>query len=295
MKADGHHPAKRWTAAQRWALAALICTAVLLLVSAPLALLPLAAYVGACCLAPFFPHWSWYLPILSHGSRHSRAVALTFDDGPDPRATPALLDLLQRYGHPATFFLLGRRAARHPDLVDAILKNGHSVGNHSFSHDTWLMFKSSKRLLGDIEATQQILACHGVRPLAFRPPVGITNPLLGAVLSRLDLYVVNFSCRGYDLGNRRIAHLAAKLLKRVRGGDILLLHDISPPRTADLKPWLHEVERLLGGLTQKGLTVIPLEDLIGRKVMAYVDRAPSAAERLASASKWCQQRGSEAR
>jgi peptidoglycan/xylan/chitin deacetylase (PgdA/CDA1 family) len=241
-------------------------------VSAPLALVPLTAYVGFCCLALFLPHWSWFLPILSHGSRSSRTVALTFDDGPDPRATPALLNLLQKRGHKATFFILGHRAARHPELVDAILKAGHSVGNHSFSHDKWLMLRSSKRLSADIAATQKLLAGHGVRPLAFRPPVGITNPLLDAVLSRLDLFAVNFSCRGYDLGNRRLTNLAAKLLGRVRGGDILLLHDTSPPRTEDLKLWIDEVERLLTGLTQKGLAVVPLEDLIGRKVMVSVEK-----------------------
>jgi peptidoglycan/xylan/chitin deacetylase (PgdA/CDA1 family) len=269
MAATDHPSRKRWTTAQRGALAALVCAGVLLTVWPPLALLPLAAYVGLCCLAPFYPHWSWYLPILSHGSRKSQTVALTFDDGPDPRATPALLNLLERYGVTATFFLLGRRAARHPELVDAILKAGHSVGNHSFSHDKWLMLRSSKRLAADIAATQKLLAGHGVRPLAFRPPVGITNPLLGTILNRLGLYAVNFSCRGYDLGNRRLTHLAAKLLDRVRGGDILLLHDTAPPRTADLKLWLEEVERLLTGLANKGLRVARLEDLIGRKVMVY--------------------------
>jgi peptidoglycan/xylan/chitin deacetylase (PgdA/CDA1 family) len=238
--------------------------------------------VGLCCLALFFPHWSWYLPIFSHGSRGSQTVALTFDDGPDPRATPALLSLLQRHGHRATFFLLGHRAARHPKLVEVILNAGHTVGNHSFSHDKWLMLRPSRRLSADIAATQEILAGHGVRPLAFRPPVGITNPLLGPVLNRLGLYAVNFSCRGYDLGNRRLKNLAAKLLKKVRGGDILLLHDTAPPQAADLKLWLQEVERLLKGLAQKGLTVVPLEDLIGRKVMICAKRASSEGQDASS-------------
>lgn len=273
MSAAGHQREGRWPPALRWALAALTCAAVLLPVSPLLALVPLGAYVGFCCLAPFFPHWSWYLPIFSHGSRSSQTVALTFDDGPDPGTTPALLNLLQKKGHKATFFLLGRRVARHPELVDAILKAGHSVGNHSFSHDKWLMLRSSKRLSADITATQELLAGHGVRPLAFRPPVGITNPLLGAVLNRLGLFAVNFSCRGYDLGNRRLKNLAAKLLKRVRAGDIILLHDTTPPQAADLKLWLEEVERLLTGLAHKGLRVAPLEDLIGRKVMVYLEAA----------------------
>jgi peptidoglycan/xylan/chitin deacetylase (PgdA/CDA1 family) len=252
-------------------------------------MLPLAAYVGICCLVPFFPNWSWYLPVVSRGSRKSNTVALTVDDGPDPRTTPALLGLLDRHAVKATFYLLGHRAARHPELVADILAEGHTVGNHSHSHAPSLMLRSKKRLSSDIAATQELLAGHGVRPLTFRPPVGITNPLLKSVLARLDLFAVNFSCRAYDLGNRRIDGLAAKLLERVRPGDILLLHDTAPPgvQEVDLERWLGEVGKLLVGLGDKGLTVVPLADLIGREVMVYTE-APSA-------SALRQQRGSEAR
>ncbi|MDJ0783163.1 MAG: polysaccharide deacetylase family protein [Desulfosarcinaceae bacterium] len=267
MTLTGKDHSGRWSPAHGWALAALICAGAVIFVAPPLAMLPLAVYAGICCLAPFFPHWSWYLPVISHGSRQSRAVALTFDDGPDPATTPALLELLHRHGIRATFFLLGRRAARHPDLVDAILAAGHTVGNHSYSHAPWLMLRSSKRLSADIVATQRLLAGHGVRPRAFRPPVGITNPLLGGVLRPLDLIVVNFSRRAYDLGNRRLADLATKLLRRVRPGDILLLHDAAPPRPAEVPIWLAEVERVLAGLANRQLMVVPLEDLIDRKIM----------------------------
>ena len=267
-----HH----WTPAQRWALIALICAVLLLMAAPSLALLPVGAYAGVCFLAPFFPHWSWYLPIVSRGERHSRdarAVALTFDDGPDPRATPMLLNLLDKHGVKATFFLLGRRAIRHPEIVDAILAAGHTVGNHSYSHDLTLMLRSSKSLSADIEAMQKLLAGHGIRPRAFRPPVGITNPMLGTVLRRLGLFAINFSRRGYDMGNRRLDNLAAKLLQRTEPGDILLLHDTAPPEKADLGIWLAEVETLLEGLQKRGLTVAPLESLIGREVMACLNDA----------------------
>jgi peptidoglycan/xylan/chitin deacetylase (PgdA/CDA1 family) len=287
MAAAGPKSERGWSPAQRWALTAFVCGVALLPFSRPLAMLPLAAYVGTCCLAPFFPQWGWYLPIVSRGSRRSQAVALTFDDGPDPRATPAILALLDRHGVKATFFLLGRRAARHPELVDAIIAKGHTVGNHSYSHDPTLMLRPARHLSADIEAAQHLLTGHGIRPLAFRPPVGITNPLLRSVLERLDLFAVNFSCRAYDLGNRRLENLAAKLLGRVRPGDILLLHDTAPPTAADMGRWLSEVDKLLVGLGRKGLRVTPLADLIGREVMVY-PAAPSAAALR-------QQRGSEAR
>jgi peptidoglycan/xylan/chitin deacetylase (PgdA/CDA1 family) len=289
MVSPGGEEGRRWTPAQGWGLTALVCAALLLPLSAPLAVLPLAVYAGVCCLVPFFPNWSWYLPIVSRGSRSSMTVALTFDDGPDPRSTPALLGLLERHAVKATFYLLGRRAARHSELVAAILGKGHTVGNHSHSHAPTLMLRSKGHLSADILATQQLLAGHGIRPLTFRPPVGITNPLLKSVLTRQNLFAVNFSCRAYDLGNRRLDGLAAKLLERVRPGDILLLHDTVPPRAgdADVKRWLLEVDRLLAGLGDKGLTVVPLADLIGREVMVYAEASAASALR--------QQRGSEAR
>ncbi len=273
---------RNWTPARRWALIALVSVVLLLMAAPSLALLPVGAYAAVCFLAPFFPHWSWYLPIVSRGNcasrptRGSKAVALTFDDGPDPQATPLLLDLLDRHGTMATFFLLGRRAVRHPELVDAILAAGHTVGNHSYSHDLTLMLRSSKRLSADIEAMQKLLAGHGIRPRAFRPPVGITNPMLGAVLRRLGLFAVNFSCRGYDMGNRRLDNLATKLLKRARPGDILLLHDTAPPRKENLAVWLSEVEKLLVGLENKGLKVKPLESVIGREVMIHTGATSSS-------------------
>ena len=274
---------RSWSWAGRWALVALILTLILLPVSLRAAMLPLAAYALICCLVPFFPQWSWYLPVVSRGDRNVAAVAVTFDDGPDPRTTPALLRLLERHAVKATFFLLGRRAARNPDLVTAIITAGHTIGNHSYSHDSSLMLRSAKRLADDIAATQELLAGHGIRPLAFRPPVGVTNPLLASVVARLGMFTVNFSCRAYDLGNRRLSRMAAKLLGRVRPGDILLLHDAAPPQAEALSVWLSEVDQLLVGLAAKGLEVVPLADLIGREVMGYSEAALR------------QQRGSKAR
>jgi hypothetical protein len=100
----------------------------------------------------------------------------------------------------------------------------------------------------------------------FRPPAGITSPRLGPVLDRLGMTAVSFSRRALDLGNRRIAGTALRILGRVRPGDIILLHDSSPGKTgSDL--FLRELESLLRGLEDRGLSVIPLERLIGRPVM----------------------------
>jgi peptidoglycan/xylan/chitin deacetylase (PgdA/CDA1 family) len=249
--------------------------ALLLAVPAPrLAILPLAAFVLVCLIAPFCPQCSFFLPVISRGRVGSRNIALTFDDGPSPHSTPFLLDLLAKYHLKATFFVVGSQAKAHPQLIRALLVDGHSIGNHSYFHDNLLMLKSARTLERDIRLTQHVLAQAGVRPLFFRPPVGITNSRLGAVLSGQGLHALTFSCRVYDRGNRNIGNLASRVLKKIRPGDILLLHDC-PPGDKSTEYWLHELDLLFHVLKQRQL-VVPLAELIGQPVMV------SAKEKTAS-------------
>ena len=167
----------------------------------------------------------------------------------------------------AAFFVVGKRAARHPDLVRAIAARGHEVGNHAFDHNRFRMFWQPQVLIDEITATQRALHRLGIVPLAFRPPVGITTPPMGKVLADLGLDAVTFSCRAFNRGNRRIQRLAASILRRVRPDDIVLLHDAAPPGQATVDQWLAEIETILQGIATRRLTVVPLSRLIGRPVM----------------------------
>jgi len=217
-------------------------------------------------VAPFLPRLGFFLPIISRGKRGERGVALTFDDGPDPEVTPRLLDLLDRHSAPATFFVTGERAARHPDLLRDILSRGHSIGNHSYRHLPFLMLKGMTTLRREIASTQSVVARFGVVPLAFRPPVGIVNSRLWRVLLEQGMFCVNYSCRAVDFGNRRISRLSAKVLGTVSPGDIIALHDVAP-RREKAERLLDEFDGLLRGLKEKGLEVVPLPRLIGKEVM----------------------------
>ena len=239
---------------------------ILLFVDIRTAPLPLLAFLLACAVAPFLPRVGFFLPIVGRGKPGEKGVALTFDDGPDPEVTPLLLDLLDRHSVPATFFVTGERAARHPSIIRDILSRGHAIGNHSYHHFPFLMLKGIRTLRREIESTQSCLAGFGILPLAFRPPAGITNPLLRRVLLEQGMFCVNYSCRAVDLGNRRIGRLSEKVLKAVSQGDIIALHDVAP-RHAGTERLLAEFAALLGGLKEKGLEVVPLDRLIGREVM----------------------------
>jgi peptidoglycan/xylan/chitin deacetylase (PgdA/CDA1 family)/SAM-dependent methyltransferase len=239
---------------------------VLLFVDVRLSALPLLAYVLVCMAAPFFPRFGFFLPIVSRGGRKQPWVALSFDDGPDPEVTPRVLDLLDRHGVKAVFFMIGAKAEANPDLVREVLARGHDVGNHSWHHHPFLMLEGTGTLRRELTRAQDIFQGFGIQPRAFRPPVGITSSRLWSVLLDHGMFCMNFSCRAPDLGNRRLARLAQRILGKVRAGDLILLHDVKPP-SAPVETLLAELEDLLQGLKAKGLEVVPPAKLVGRSLM----------------------------
>ena len=251
---------------------------VLLLVLAPAwAWTPMAAFVASCLAAPFLPRLSFYLPITSRGPRTARGLSLTFDGGPDPRLLPELLAVLARHGAKATFFVTGAQAELHPDLLEAVLAGGHTLGNHGYSRSEFLMFASEKTLRKDLAAAQAVFQGLGVTPLAYRPPLGFTNPRLWRILLEQGLFCVNFSVRALDLGNRRVQGLAARLLRKSRPGDVVLLHAVAPAG-GNTGAFLGELEALLQGYRARGLELLPLERLLDREIMQRGPSSPAAVE-----------------
>jgi peptidoglycan/xylan/chitin deacetylase (PgdA/CDA1 family) len=206
------------------------------------------------------------VPVISRGTSSRKAVALTFDDGPDPLTTPELLRLLKKHRAVGTFFVTGHRVVRYPQLTKDIIAQGNSLANHSFHHDMLGAFRSTPTMQHEIEATQRALKDLGIVALAYRPPMGITSPRLRRLMHKENMFVVNFSCRAWDGGNRRIRNMSRRILKRVRANDILLLHDnLAEPSL--FSHWAGEVDLTLKGIPEKGLEILPLADLIGRPVM----------------------------
>ena len=256
-----------FSAAAKTGLATFLLAIILFVVDGWLAVIPLAGFLLLCLAAPFFPRFGFYLPVIWKGASGKKAVTVTFDDGPDPLTTPLLLELLFKRQIKATFFVTGEKAAAHPKLVKEIVRHGHLVGNHSYRHSYWILFKTSPNIVEDIEAAQNVLNDFGIRPLAFRPPAGITSPRMGSALLKTGMYLVNFSCRALDGGNRRISNITKRILERIRPDDIVLLHDSRPPDESLIPVWLNEIENLLAGIETKGLMVLPLSELIGKPVM----------------------------
>ncbi len=152
-------------------------------------------------------------------------VYLTFDDGPHPRHTPGFLEVLARYGCRATFFLTGRQAARHPDIVRTIADAGHRLGSHGYDHSPMIWRREGvirENLKRSIGAIADIT---GESPRLFRPPHGWFGRSLRSAAGDLDLKIVLWSLSPADYVANPPTILERRIVRRVRPGDIVLLHD----------------------------------------------------------------------
>jgi peptidoglycan/xylan/chitin deacetylase (PgdA/CDA1 family) len=159
---------------------------------------------------------------ISHVHTQESIAALTFDDGPDPEYTPRLLDILERYGAHATFFMTGKAVQAHPELVRRVAAAGHAIGNHSWDHPSFPSISGRERR-AQIRACAQALAPYGSR--LFRPPYGDQN-----IASRIDAVllgykVVMFDARSDDWCGGDSDTIARQLERRMHPGAILVAHD----------------------------------------------------------------------
>jgi peptidoglycan-N-acetylglucosamine deacetylase len=153
------------------------------------------------------------------------SVALTFDDGPNPDATPLILDALRARDVKATFFILGRHAERWPELVARVANEGHAIGNHGYYHRK-LHFKSPAYVRDDLErGTRAIERASAAHPRLFRAPHGFRSPWVTAIARRLGQRTVGWSLGVWDSDRPGVEAIAARTVEGARPGAILLLHD----------------------------------------------------------------------
>jgi peptidoglycan-N-acetylglucosamine deacetylase len=190
------------------------------------------------------------------------SVALTFDDGPDPEGTPAVLDALDRLGWTATFFMLGVQADRYPAVAAAVATAGHEIAVHGFSHHNHLL-RGPVDVQRDVSrAVSAVAAATGVRPSWFRPPYGVFT--LGSLIAarRAGLQPVLWTAWGRDWEPRRPAAVTATVGRQLRPGGTVLLHD-SDCATRVAGSWrctVAALPRLAAVVDQLGCTVRPLRE-----------------------------------
>lgn len=189
-------------------------------------------------------------------------VAITIDDGPDPEVTPQVLDLLDAHGQRATFFCIAERVRAHPALAREIVARGHSIQNHTARHRHDFSLLGPRGFAAEIGRAQDIVEqVTGRRPVCFRAPAGLRNPFLAPVLHRMRLPLVSWTRRGFDTRERDAGTVLARLVKNLRAGDILLLHDGHAARTTAGRPVVLEVlPPLFARLQAEGLRAVTLPE-----------------------------------
>jgi len=203
-------------------------------------------------------------PILGVDSaRAGDRVAITFDDGPDATHTPAILELLERGGHRATFFVIGRRAEAEPELLAEMVRRGHGLGNHSYAHSHATPFLHPTRLAADLARAQEVMAQAGARVRFFRPPIGLLSPRVAAAARRTHLSIVGWTATARDgRASTTADEAAARLIAAARPGAILVLHD-AVERGGREPVALAALTSLLSALQARGLRSVTLDELIG--------------------------------
>jgi len=206
-----------------------------------------------------FPQLSLFGPFVCRGPRDRKCVTLTFDDGPDERSTPALLELLRQRGVHATFFGVGKRVAAHPDIAAQIVREGHLLENHSYAHSNATNFFTVPRLRDELNQAQQaIRQATGIAPTCFRPPMGLSNPRIFRVTAETGLKIIGWSARGLDTKLTDSEEVVSRICRRVEPGAIILLHDGNIP--ADRL--VTTVKTLLDRLRTLDYEVVRLDQLL---------------------------------
>ena len=211
----------------------------------------------------FFPRLEMYGPMISAGPPGSMRVALTFDDGPNPVTTRRILETLGPTRHRATFFVLGAKARRHPDVIREIHAAGHTLGVHGDDHDRLHSFRMPWTVRDEIlRAARAVEVATGARPRFFRPPLGHTSvtTVLGARLAGVTL--VSWSSRGYDgMRGRSPEAVVKRIVRTLTDGAIVMLHDAA--ERDDFEPAaVRALPLLLAVLDRRGLASVGLDTLL---------------------------------
>ncbi|WP_313756660.1 polysaccharide deacetylase family protein [Tissierella sp.] len=209
--------------------------------------------------------------IVSKGSKEEKILALSFDDGPHPKYTLEILDILKQYNVKATFFVLGKHAESYPDIINRQVSEGHEIGNHSYSHIN-MKKVSDKIIKEEFEKTQEIIySISNIKPKVFRPPYGNYNDDVIKIVSSDNLSVVlwTFYQDSKDWSNPGVDVIVNTTLSKVQNGDIILLHDYVYKKES------HTVEALkiiLPKLIDEGYRFVTISELIdisqGKKVLS---------------------------
>lgn len=207
----------------------------------------------------------FYGPTFSEVKTSQKIVALTFDDGPYPPYTGQILDILREYQVPATFFLIGKNAEKHPDLVRRMVAEGHQLGNHTYNHIDLL--KADRREIADeVERCNKIIRdITGAGAQIVRPPHGFRDSVVVEVMAERGLKVVEWSVMSRDWTNPGVEAIVSRTVSKVKSGAVILLHDgdgvaASAPRAQTVAA----TREIIRELTAQGYKFVTVSEILAK-------------------------------
>lgn len=218
-----------------------------------------------------WPRYSWTAlernfpgSFVTHGPRNERTAAITFDDAPDPRFTPQLLDILARHRVRATFFIVGSRARSYPALVQRIVREGHLIGNHSDTHALLVKLSQAGFEHQIVRTDQTLYRLTGRRPRFIRPPYGEISPKHVGWARQHGYIVANWNVDAVDWRNTKSRTILANVRKTLQPGSIILLH-AGGGTGQDLSGTIEALPQLITMLRRQGYQLLTLDELLGQR------------------------------
>ncbi|NDV60699.1 polysaccharide deacetylase family protein [Bacteroides sp. 519] len=197
-----------------------------------------------------------YLKAYCRKKTSEKVVTLTFDDGPDSIQTPKVLDILKARNISATFFCIGHKLTGNEDIIKRIEAEGHTIGNHSYSHSGVFPLYSSAKIKQDLQHCQQLLySITGKETKWFRPPFGVTNPPIAKAVKELGYHTIGWNIRSLDTQGMAHQKVLGRIRKRLCPGSIILLHDRMPDSDILLL-------KVLDLLDEEGYRIVGLNEII---------------------------------
>jgi len=205
----------------------------------------------------------FYLKSMCHGINGEKEIALTFDDGPHETGTPLILDILKKQNVKATFFIIGNLAERYPDIIRRIDEEGHILGGHSYSHHFFFDLFTAEKIKQELTKTEDIIEkITGKKIHYFRPPYGVTNPVVAKAVKWMNYLTIGWSVKSKDTVIKSSTVLLKRLKSETTTGSIMLFHDNRNVTAEVLEPFINHVKSV-------NFRIVPLDYITNTNAYVY--------------------------
>jgi peptidoglycan-N-acetylglucosamine deacetylase len=222
-------------------------------------LLPVVIFLALLVYGSANMKSNFFVPALCYADISEKHIALSFDDGPHQEFTPQVLSALAQYNALATFFVIGKNIQGNENILQQMDADGHSIGNHSYSHSYFVDFKNVQGFKDELNQTSEsVFKIIGKRMKLFRPPYGVITPNLAKASQGLDYNIIGWSIRSFDTTARPAHFISQRVQEQIKPGAIILFHDTSDKTIQVLK-------QTLSFAKENGYKIVSLEQLLGIK------------------------------